>query len=81
MKYYKQLNEIGEIIALFTYDFEPKITNTNIVEIMFEEYQAIINQRKQLAREQAEIKKIEQHTRIRDLILKAKAYDVLVGKQ
>ena len=37
-KYYKQLNENGEIIAFLTYDFEPTITDSSIVEITAEEY-------------------------------------------
>mgnify|MGYP003290288885 CR=1 FL=1 len=41
MKYYKQLNESGVIVALLTYDFEPKITDPLTVEITAEEYEAI----------------------------------------
>ena len=81
MKYYKQLDEIGEIITLFTYDFEPNIINPHIVEIAAEEYKVIIDRQKRLAHEQAEIKKAAQREKTRDLALKAKAYDIIVGEQ
>lgn len=41
-KYYKQLNENGEIVMLLTYDFEPSITASSIVEITEEEYNVIL---------------------------------------
>lgn len=42
MKYYKQINEIGETILLLTYEFVPTITNPLMVEITEEEYNAIL---------------------------------------
>jgi hypothetical protein len=41
-KYYKQLDENGKIVMLLTYDFEPTITDSSIVEITEEEYNAIL---------------------------------------
>lgn len=42
MRYYKQLDENGKVILLLTYDFEPNITDSSIVEITEEEYNAIL---------------------------------------
>jgi hypothetical protein len=39
-KYYKQLDENSNIILLLTYDFEPNITDSSVVEITEEEYNA-----------------------------------------
>lgn len=41
-KYYKQLNEEGELVLLLSYDFEPTITDPLIVEITQEEYEALL---------------------------------------
>ena len=41
-KYYKQLNENGELVLLLTYDFEPVITDPLIVEIGAEEYEQLL---------------------------------------
>lgn len=41
-KYYKQLDENGKVILLLTYDFEPNITDSSVVEITEEEYNAIL---------------------------------------
>lgn len=50
MKYYKQLNESGEIVAILTYDFEPKITDALTVEITAEEYETISAEFREKAR-------------------------------
>lgn len=53
MKYYKQLNENGEIVALLSYDFEPKITDAHTVEITAEEYEAERSECAKKAKEKA----------------------------
>lgn len=40
--YYKQIDETGEVVALFTYDFAPVITNPLVVEIDREEYDRLL---------------------------------------
>ena len=40
-KYYKQINEAGELVLLLTYGFQPKITNPLIVQITEDEYNAL----------------------------------------
>ena len=50
MRYYKQLNENGEIVAILTYDFEPKITDPLTVEITAEEYETISAEFREKAR-------------------------------
>lgn len=42
MKYYKELNEIGEVILLLTYNTAPMISNPLVVEITAEEYEKLI---------------------------------------
>lgn len=46
-KYYKQLNEKGDIITLLTYDFEPNITDTLCVEIAEDEYNDIRTEKRE----------------------------------
>lgn len=41
-KYYKQLDESGEVVLLLTYDFDPIITNPLIMEISKEEYEQLL---------------------------------------
>lgn len=50
MKYYKQLNESGEAVALLTYNSEPKITDPQTVEITAEEYETISTEFREKAR-------------------------------
>lgn len=50
MKYYKQLNASGEIVALLTYNSEPNITDPQTVEITSEEYEAISTEFREKAR-------------------------------
>jgi hypothetical protein len=40
-EYYKQIDENSNIILLLTYDFEPNVTDSSVVEITEEEYNAI----------------------------------------
>lgn len=40
-KYYKQHDELGNLVRLLTYDFEPIITDQLVVEITQEEYEAL----------------------------------------
>lgn len=68
-KYYKQLSENGEIVALLTYDFAPNITDPLIVEITAEEYEAIFTEWRANMPE-PEPSEIE---------LKAQAYDIITG--
>lgn len=68
-KYYKQLNENGEIIALLTYDFEPNITDPLIVEITADEYEMI----------SAEWAANEPEPEPSEIELKAQAYDIITG--
>lgn len=37
-KYYKQLNDNGEVVAFLTYDYDPVITDPLIIEVTEEEY-------------------------------------------
>lgn len=69
IKYYKHLNENGEIIALLSYDFEPNITDPLIVEITEEEYEAI----------SAEWESITPDYKPSETQLKAQAYDIITG--
>lgn len=48
--YYKQLNKSGEIVALLTYDSEPKITDALTVEITAEEYESVSAEFREKAR-------------------------------
>lgn len=68
-KYYKQLNENGEVIMLLTYDFVPNITNPLIVEITAEEYETLL----------AELIASLPEPEPSELELKAQAYDILMG--
>ena len=79
MKYYKQLNENGEIAALLTYDFEPNITDPLTVEITAEEYETISAEWREAARAKAEADKAERRAKAREKALKAKAYDIITG--
>ena len=67
--YYKQLNENGEIVALLTYDFIPTITDSLVVEITAEEYEAI----------SAEWRANMPEPEPSEMELKAKAYDIITG--
>ena len=68
-KYYKQLNENGEVIMLLTYDFVPNITNPLIVEITETEYNEIL----------AEMMANQPEPEPSELELKAQAYDIITG--
>lgn len=48
-KYFKHFNDKNEIINLYTYDFEPFITNSSIIEITREEYHTILSQWQKIA--------------------------------
>lgn len=79
MKYYKRINENGEIVALLTYDFEPNITDPLTVEISAEEYEAISAEWREAARVRAEAEKAERRAKAIEKTLKAKAYDIMTG--
>lgn len=79
MKYYKQLNESGEIVALLTYDFEPNITDPLTVEITAEEYEAISAEWRANAKHEPSAEEIERRERQKAMSLKAQAYDIITG--
>ena len=79
MKYYKQLNENGEVVMLLTYDFEPNITDLLIVEITAEEYETISEEWRAKAEAKAEAERKERRAKAREKALKAKAYDIITG--
>ena len=79
MKYYKQLNENGEIVMLLTYDFEPNITDPLIVEITAEEYETISAEWREAAKARDEAEKAERRAKAREKALKAQAYDIVTG--
>ena len=81
MKYYKQLNENGEVIYLLSYDTEPSITDPLTVEITAEEYEAISTEWREAARARAEAEKAEKLAKAREKALKAKAYDIITGAE
>lgn len=68
-KYYKQLNENGEVVMLLTYDFVPNITDPLIVEITKEEYETLL----------AEIMANQPEPEEDEIALKAQAYDIITG--
>ena len=68
-KYYKQINENGEIEMLLTYDFTPVITDSLIVEITKEEYEALL----------AEMLANTPEPEPSEMELKAQAYDIITG--
>lgn len=68
-KYYKQLNENGDIVALLTYDFTPCIADPLIVEITAEEYETI----------SAEWAANKPEPVPSETELKAQAYDIITG--
>ncbi len=79
MKYYKQLNENGEIVALLTYDFEPNITNPLTVEITAEEYEATAAEWREAARARAEAEAVKRRAKAKEKAFKARAYDIITG--
>jgi hypothetical protein len=79
MKYYKQLNENGEIVMLLTYNFEPTITDPLIVEITAEEYEMISAELREKAKAEAEAEREERRAKAREKALKAQAYDIITG--
>lgn len=79
MKYYKQLNENGEVVALLTYDFEPTITDSLTVEITAEEYEATAAEWRSNAKREMSAEQIERRERQKEKSLKAKAYDIITG--
>lgn len=79
MKYYKQLNENGEIVMLLTYDFEPNITDPLIMEINAEEYETISTEWREKAQAEAEAERAKRLAEIKERSLKAKAYDIITG--
>ena len=81
MKYYKQLNENGEIVMILTYDFEPTISDPLIVEITAEEYETISAECREKAKAEAEAKKAERLAKAKERAIKAKAYDILTGAE
>lgn len=68
-KYYKQINENGEVVMLLTYDFVPNITNPLIVEITEEEYETLL----------AELIASLPEPEPSEMELKAQAYDIITG--
>ena len=81
MKYYKQLDETGEVASLLTYDFEPTITDSLTVEITAEEYETISAEWREAARVRAEAEKAERRAKAREKALKSKAYDIITGAE
>ncbi len=81
MKYYKQLNENGEVVYLLSYDTEPNITDPLTVEIGAEEYEAISAEWQEAARVRAEAEKAEKRAKAREKALKAQAYDIITGAE
>lgn len=81
MKYYKQLNENGEVVYLLSYDTEPNITDPLTVEITAEEYETISAEWREAARAKAEAEKAERRAKAREKALKAKAYDIITGAE
>ena len=81
MKYYKQLNENGELVTILTYDSEPTISDSLTVEITAEEYEAIAAEWREAARVRAEAEKAERRAKAREKSLKAKAYDIITGAE
>lgn len=81
MKYYKQLNENGEVVYLLSYDTEPNITDPLTVEISADEYEAISAEWREAARMRAEAEKAERRAKAREKALKAKAYDIITGAE
>lgn len=79
MKYYKQLNENGEIVTLLTYDFEPNITDPLTVEITAEEYETISAEWKANAKHEPSAETLKLRARMKERSLKAKAYDIMTG--
>lgn len=79
MKYYKQLNENGEIVMLLTYDFEPTIADPLIVEITEEEHGAISAEWREKAKAEADAKREERLAKAKERALKAKAYNIITG--
>ena len=81
MKYYKQLNENGEVVTLLTYDFEPKITDPLTVEITAEEYETTAADWRANAKQEIDAETAERIAREKERSLKAKAYDILTGAE
>lgn len=81
MKYYKQLDENGEVVYLLSYDTEPNITDPLTVEISADEYEAISAEWREAARVRAEAEKAEKRAKAREKALKAKAYDIITGAE
>lgn len=79
MKYYKQLNENGEVVMLLTYDFEPTITDPFVVEITEDEYRSISTEWREKAKAEAEAERVERLAKAKEKALKAKAYDIITG--
>lgn len=79
MKYYKLLDENGEIVALLTYDFDPNITDPLAVEITAEEYESISAERRANTKHEPSAEEIERKARAKEKWLKAKAYDIITG--
>lgn len=68
-KYYKHIDENGEIVMLLTYDFTPIIKNPLIVEITKEEYDTLY----------AEMIANTPEVEPSEMELKAQAYDIITG--
>lgn len=79
MKYYKQLNESGEVVTLLTYDFEPNITDPLTVEITTEEHASIAAELRANAKHEPSTETLELRARMKEKTLKAKAYDIVTG--
>lgn len=78
-KYYKQLNENGEFVMLLTYDFEPEINDSLIVEISEEEYLSLKAECDEKVKAAAEAYKEAAKVKMSEIALKAKAYDIITG--
>ena len=78
-KYYKQLNENNEIVALFGYEAEPNITDDSLVEITEEEFEEILAIWSENRRSRAEAEFAEIKAKMKESALKAKAYDIITG--
>ena len=74
MRYYKEVNEIGEVALLLTYNHTPNITNPLVVEITADEYKKISDELDKKANENSNI-----GYTLSEIYEKAKAYDIITG--
>lgn len=78
-KYYKQINENGELVTILTYDFVPTISDPLTVEITAEEYETIAAEFRANAKHEISAEQAERREKQKEKALKAKAYDIITG--